>query len=86
LGTGKDFVFLTYKSETPDLTVAMLYKLRWRIELFFRCIKGHLWIKHYYGTSPNAVKTLIWMAVCTYLVIAILHKQSKPPDTLLFNF
>jgi hypothetical protein len=80
--TSKEFVFLTNNIEIPALTVAMLYKLRWRIELFFRWIKGHLRIKHYYGTSPNAVKTQIWIAVCTYLMIAILHKQLKLPGTL----
>ena len=82
LETGKEFVFLTNHLEIPALTVAMLYKLRWRIELFFRWVKGHLRIKHYYGTSPNAVKTQIWIAVCTYLMIAILHKQLKLPGTL----
>jgi hypothetical protein len=82
LETGKGFVFLTNNLEIPALTVAMLYKLRWRIELFFRWIKGHLRIKHYYGTSFNAVKTQIWIAVCTYLMIAILHKQLKLPGTL----
>ena len=82
LETGKEFVFLTNHLEIPALTVAMLYKLRWRIELFFRWVKGHLRIKHYYGTSPNAVKTQIWSAVCTYLIIAILHKQLKLPGTL----
>ena len=82
LETGKEFVFLTNHLEIPALTVAMLYKLRWRIELFFRWVKGHLRIKHYYGTSPNAVKTQIWIAVCTYLIIAILHKQLKLPGTL----
>lgn len=85
--TGKEFVFLTNNIEIPALTVAMLYKLRWRIELFFRWIKGHLRIKHYYGTSPNAVKTRIWIAVCTYLMIAIIHKQLKlsgtPPRTFI---
>ena len=82
LETGKEFVFLTNHLEIPALTVAMLYKLRWRIELFYRWVKGHLRIKHYYGTSPNAVKTQIWIAVCTYLMIAILHKQLKLPGTL----
>ncbi|MCX6879169.1 MAG: IS4 family transposase, partial [Verrucomicrobia bacterium] len=48
----------------------------------FRWIKGHLRIKHYYGTSPNAVKTQIWIAVATYLMIAIIHKQLKLPGTL----
>ena len=82
LETGKEFVFLTNNLEIPALTVAMLYKMRWRIELFFRWIKGHLRIKHYYGTSPNAVKTQIWIAICTYLIIAILHKRLKLPGTL----
>ena len=80
--TCKELIFLTNNLEIPALTVAMLYKLRWRIELFFRWVKGHLRIKHYYGTSPNAVKTQIWIAVCTYLIIAILHKQLKLPGTL----
>lgn len=82
LETSKEFVFLTNNLEIPALTVALLYKLRWRIELFFRWIKGHLRIKHYYGTSPNAVKTQIWTAICTYLMIAILHKQLRLPGTL----
>jgi hypothetical protein len=80
--TAKEFVFLANNLNIPALTVAMLYKLRWRIELFFRWIKGHLRIKHYYGTSPNAVKTQIWIAVCTYLIIAILHKQLRLPGSL----
>lgn len=80
--TSRELVFLTNNLEIPALTVAMLYKARWSIELFFRWIKGHLRIKHYYGTSPNAVKTQIWIAVSTYLIIAILHKQLKLPSTL----
>jgi len=70
LETGKEFVFLTNNLEIPALTIALLYKMRWRIELFFRWIKGHLRIKHDYGTSPNAVKIQIWVAICTYLMIA----------------
>ena len=80
--TGRDLVFLTNNLSIPALTVAKLYRLRWRIELFFRWIKGHLRIKHYYGTSPNAVKTQIWIAVCVYLMVAILHKQLELPGTL----
>ncbi|MEO8615296.1 MAG: transposase [Luteolibacter sp.] len=80
--TGRELIFLTNNLEIPALAVAMLYQMRWRIELFFRWIKGHLRIKHFYGTSPNAVKTQIWIAVATYLMIAILHKQSKLPGTL----
>jgi hypothetical protein len=80
--TGRDLVFLTNHLEIPALTVAMIYRLRWRIELFFRWIKGHLRIKHYFGTSPNAVKTQIWIAITTYLMVAILHKQLNLPGTL----
>src|SRR5580698_5111865 len=80
--TGRDFVFLTNHLEIPALTVAKIYRLRWRIELFFRWIKGHLRIKHYYGTSPNAVKTQIWIAVSVYLMVAILHKQLALPGSL----
>ncbi len=77
--TERDLVFLTNHLEIPALTVAMIYRLRWRIELFFRWIKGHLRIKHYYGTSPNAVKTQIWIAIAVYLMVAILHKQLSLP-------
>lgn len=80
--TGRDFVFLTNHLQIPALTVAKIYRLRWRIELFFRWIKGHLRIKHYYGTSSNAVKTQIWIAVASYLMVAILHKQLALPGTL----
>lgn len=80
--TERDLVFLTNHLEIPALTVALIYRLRWRIELFFRWIKGHLRIKHYYGTSPNAVKTQIWIAIAVYLMVAILHKQLSLPGTL----
>jgi hypothetical protein len=80
--TNRDFVFLTNNLNVPALTVPKVYRLRWRIETFFRWIKGHLRIKHYYGTSPNAVKTQIWIAVCVYLMVAILHKQLGLPGTL----
>jgi len=79
---GRDFVFLTNNLSVPALSVAILYRLRWRIELFFRWIKGHLRIKHYYGTSPNAVKPQIWIAVCVYLMAAIIHKELNLPGTL----
>jgi IS4 transposase len=75
-------VFLTNNLAIPALTVAKLYRLRWRIELFFRWIKGHLSIKHYYGTSPNAVKTQISVAVSVYLMVAIIHKSLKLPEDL----
>jgi hypothetical protein len=78
----RSLVFLTNHLEIPALTVAQIYRLRWQIELFFRWIKGHLRIQHYFGTSPNAVKTQIWIAVAVYLMVAILHKQLKLPGRL----
>ena len=80
--TQRHLVFLTNHLDLPAVTVALLYRLRWRIELFFRWIKGHLRIKHYYGTSLNAVKTQIWIAITVYLMVAILHKQLSLPGTL----
>jgi len=80
--TNRDFVFLTNNLNVPALTVPKIYRLRWRIETFFRWIKGHLRIKHYYGTSPNAVKTQIWIAVCVYLMVATIHKELNLPGTL----
>jgi hypothetical protein len=79
-------VFLTNHLEIPALCVAKIYRLRWQIELFFRWIKGHLRIKHYYGTSPNAVKTQIWIAVAVYLMVAIIHKQLALPGKLHRTF
>ncbi len=70
-------VFLTNNFEVDALTIAMLYKSRWQIELFFKWIKQHLRIKTFWGTSPNAVKTQIWIAVCTYLLVAYAKKQLK---------
>ncbi len=84
--TPRDLVFLTHYLALPALTVALIYRRRWRIELFFRWIEGHLRIKHYYGTSPNAVKTQIWMAVTVYLMVAIIHKQLRLPGTLHRTF
>ena len=80
--TQRDLIFLTNHLAIPALTVTQIYRLRWRIELFFRWIKSHLRIKHYYGTTPNAVKTQIWIAVAVYLMVAILHKQLSLPGTL----
>jgi IS4 transposase len=80
--TQRPWVFLTNHLGLPAVTVAWLYRRRWRIELFCRWIKGHLRIKHYYGTSPNAVKTQIWIAISVYLMVAILHKQLSLPGTL----
>jgi len=71
----KTYVFLTNNFELDALTITKLYKNRWRIELFFKWIKQHLKIKKFWGQSENAVKTQIWIAVCTYLLVAILKKQ-----------
>ena len=62
--------------------MASLYKLRWQVELFFKWIKQHLRIKTFYGTSDNAVRTQIWIAVCVYLLIAILKKELRLPQSL----
>lgn len=70
-------VFLTNHFGLPALTVARLYHLRWRVELFFKWIKQHLRIKAFYGTSPNAVRTQLWIAVCVYVLVAIVRKQLK---------
>ncbi len=73
--TEKRFVFLTNNFALPALTIAQLYKSRWKIELFFKWIKQHLRIKAFYGTSQNAVKTQIWSAICVYVLVAIVKKK-----------
>ena len=73
----KTLVFLTNNSSLPPLTVAELFRCRWKIELFFKWIKQHLRIKAFYGTSENAVKTQIWIAISTYLLVAIIKKMLK---------
>jgi hypothetical protein len=73
--TGKTLIFLTNNTALPALTVAALYKQRWQVELFFKWIKQHLRIKKFLGTSENAVKTQIWCAVSTYVLIAIVKKE-----------
>jgi IS4 transposase len=73
--TGKNLVFLTNNTTLPALTIAALYKNRWQVELFFKWIKQHLRIKKFLGTSQNAVKTQIWCAVSTYVLIAIVKKE-----------
>jgi hypothetical protein len=72
---GKTLVFLTNNFTLPPLTIADLYRCRWQIELFFKWIKQHLRIKSFFGTTPNAVKTQIWIAVCVYVLIAIVKKR-----------
>lgn len=75
--TGKTLVFLTNNSALPPLTIAALYKNRWQVELFFKWIKQHLRIKRFLGTSENAVKTQIWCAVSTFVLIAIVKKELR---------
>jgi len=73
--TGKTLVFLTNQTTLPALTICALYKRRWQVELFFKWIKQHLRIKRFYGTSENAVKTQIWIAVSVYVLVAIVRKR-----------
>jgi len=73
--SGKTLVFLTNNTTLPALTIGALYKSRWQVELFFKWIKQHLRIKRFLGTSENAVKTQIWCAVATYVLIAIVKKE-----------
>jgi hypothetical protein len=68
-------VFLTNNFDLPALTIAGLYKSRWQIELFFKWIKQHLRIKAFFGTSDNAVKTQIWIAISVYVLVAIVKKE-----------
>jgi len=77
LETSKRFVFLTNNFMLNPLTITQLYKCRWQVELFFKWIKQHLRIKSFYGTSENAVKTQIWIAVSMYVLVAIIKKQLK---------
>jgi len=73
--TNKILVFLTNNFTLPPLTIATLYRSRWKVELFFKWIKQNLRIKTFYGTSENAVKTQIWIAVSVYVIVAIMKKQ-----------
>jgi len=75
--TGKRFVFLSNNFDLKALAIANIYKCRWQVELFFRWIKQHLRIKSFYGTSPNAVKTQVWIAICIYVLVAIIRKELK---------
>jgi len=80
--TNKRFIFLTNNFLLPALTIAELYRSRWQIELFFKWIKQHLRIKAFYGNSANAVRTQVWTAVCTYLLVAILKQELKVDRSL----
>lgn len=75
--TGEALVFLTNNFTAPALAIAQLYRCRWHIELFFKWIKQHLRIKAFYGTSQNAVRTQIWIAISVYLLVAIVKKQLR---------
>jgi len=79
---GRSFVFFTNQFTLPALTITELYRYRWRIEVFFKWIKQHLRIKKFFGTSENAVKTQIWIAISTYVLVAIMKKQLKIDLTL----
>jgi hypothetical protein len=78
----KNLVFLTNHFTLPALTVAELYRCRWQIELFFKWIKQHLRIKAFYGTSENAVKTQIWIAISVYVLVAIIKKRLRIESSL----
>jgi len=73
--SGKTFVFLTNQMTLPAASICALYKSRWQVELFFKWIKQHLRIKRFFGTSENAVKTQIWIAVSVYVLVAIVKKR-----------
>jgi hypothetical protein len=80
--TGKVLVFLTNQFTLPALTICALYKCRWQVELFFKWIKQHLRIKRFYGTSENAVRTQIWIAISVYVLVAIIKKQLQLDSSL----
>ncbi len=80
--TDRRFVFLTNNFTIPALTVAGLYKSRWQVELFFKWIKQNLRIKAFFGTSENAVKTQVWIAISTYVLVAILKRELKVDRSL----
>ena len=82
---GRSFSFLSNNFLVPALVVAELYKCRWQVELFFKWIKQHLRIKTFYGTSENAVKTQIWIAVSVYVLVAIVKKQMRLGDLSLYT-
>ncbi len=80
--TRKHLIFLTNNFHLAAIIIAQLYKARWRVELFFKWIKQHLRIKRFYGTSENAVKTQIWIAVCVYVLVAIIKKELSLDQSL----
>ena len=74
---GKVLVFMTNNFDLPALTIAALYKGRWQVELFFKWIKQNLRIKHFFGTTDNAVKTQVWIAISVYVLVAIVRKELR---------
>lgn len=78
----KTFVFITNHLDASALEIALLYKNRWQIELFFKWIKQHLRVKTFWGETANAVKSQIWVAVCSYVLVAILKENLKTPQTM----
>lgn len=80
--TDKTLVFLTNNFKLPALTIAQLYRSRWQVELFFKWIKQHLRIKRFFGTSENAVKTQIWIAISVYVLVAIMKKRLYLKESL----
>lgn len=80
--TGTPLVLLTNNFKLPAVTIAALYKARWQVELFFKWIKPYLRIKQFYGTTENAVKTQIWVAISVYVLIAIIKKRLKLAPSL----
>ncbi len=78
----KLLVFLTNNFDLPALTIADLYRCRWQVELFFKWIKQHLRIKRFFGTSENAVKTQVWIAIAVYVLVAIVKKRMNSHASL----
>jgi transposase len=72
-----ELVFLTDRLDLPALTIAQIYKQRWQVELFFKWLKQHLSIDHFFGNSQNAVKTQVWIAICVYLIALMMRKKLK---------
>ena len=81
----RSFSFLTNNFIVPALVIAELYRCRWKVELFFKWIKQHLRIKSFYGTSENAVKTQIWIAISVYVLVAIAKKRMRLDDLSLYT-
>jgi len=79
---GKSLTFITNHCDLPALTIAEIYKSRWHIELFFKWIKQNLRIKSFFGTTGNAVKTQIWIAICVYLMVVCLNKVHGMNESL----